>query len=199
MNFDGMVDVTRFFAPDGTAVVREEHDFDFDGRLDQISYYEAGAVVRTELDTNFDNVIDTWLWCSRTGMLERSERDRRHNGRADTWEQFDEGVITEARYDENNDGNPDRWEVFTTGVLTQVRRDSNADGEADQSEDVPAETAGSAEPALSCDGVERAVSTSGGSEPPPPAAPLTEPTAAPTSDAAPTGDATSDTTGSTSP
>jgi hypothetical protein len=30
MNFDGIVDVTRFFAPDGRSVVREEHDFDFD-------------------------------------------------------------------------------------------------------------------------------------------------------------------------
>lgn len=160
MNFDGMVDVTRFFGPDGVTAIREEHDLDFDGRLDQIAYIENGIVARSELDTNFDNVIDTWLWC-QGNLLERSERDRNHNGRPDTWEMFENGLIVEARYDENNDGQPDRWEMFQDGRLSQVRRDTDVDGEADQSEDIPADSAGQQEPALTCDGT----------EPPPPPSP----------------------------
>ncbi|UJR81182.1 hypothetical protein [Sandaracinus amylolyticus] len=170
MNFDGMIDVTRFFAEDGSTPIREEHDFDFDGRLDQISYLENGVVVRSELDTNFDNVIDTWLWCEGN-LLSRSERDRRHGGRPDTWEEFESGVLHEARYDENNDGQPDRWEVFERGRLTQIRRDTDVDGQPDQTEDIPADSAGQAETPMTCDGSEVAAVE----EPPapPPAAPAT--------------------------
>src|SRR5690242_16969495 len=34
MNFDGKVDVRRFYAADGQTVAFEQHDYDFDGRLD---------------------------------------------------------------------------------------------------------------------------------------------------------------------
>lgn len=148
MNFDAIVDVTRFFGPDGHTVVREEHDFDFDGRLDQVSYYEGGVITRAELDTNFDNEFDTWLWCEGN-LMHRSERDRRHRGRADTWEYFTDGVITEARYDNNNDGDPDRWEMFEGGRLTEVRQ--MHEGEI-RSEMIPEEARGSAEDPLTCDG-----------------------------------------------
>jgi hypothetical protein len=169
MNFDGIIDITRFFGPDGRTVVREEHDFDFDGRLDQISYFENGQIVRNELDTNFDNRIDTWLWCNNN-LLERSERDRRHNGRADTWEVFQAGVISEARYDENNDGNPDRWEVFTGGVLTQIRR-ADPDGVGPPlAEEIPREAAGGVQATLSCDGSQV---TAAAPAPPAPPAPVT--------------------------
>jgi hypothetical protein len=168
MNFDGMIDITRFFAEDGVTIVREEHDFDFDGRLDQISYFENGEIVRSELDTNFDNRIDTWLWCG-SNLLQRSERDRRHNGRPDTWEFFDAGLITEARYDENNDGQPDRWEIFVGGRLTQVRRE-NPNGGEPLVEEIPASAAGGVQAVLTCDGSEPPVSPAPPA-PPPPAAP----------------------------
>ncbi|MBN8615994.1 MAG: hypothetical protein J0L92_35715, partial [Deltaproteobacteria bacterium] len=171
MNFDGMVDITRFFDEDGRTIVREEHDFDFDGRLDQISYFENGEIVRSELDTNFDNRIDTWLWC-QSNLLERSERDRRHNGRPDTWEFFQAGLITEARYDENNDGEPDRWEMFTTGRLSQVRRE-NPNGGDPLVEDIPSDSAGGTQEVLTCDG----------STPPAAPAPAAPATPAPTAPA----------------
>jgi hypothetical protein len=150
MNFDGLVDVTRFFGPDGS-IVQEEHDFDFDGRIDQISYFEGGRLVRKELDTNFNNRIDTWVWCDGA-LVERQERDRHHTGRVDTWEFFERGVLREARYDDNNDGQPERWELFQAGRLFEIRRDTNLDGEADQREEIPRESAGERETALTCDG-----------------------------------------------
>lgn len=156
MNFDGVVDITRFFGTDG-AIVQEEHDFDFDGRIDQIAYFEGGELARKELDTNFDNRIDTWVWCAGR-LLERQERDRHHMGRVDTWEMFERGVLTEARYDDNNDGQPERWELFRAGRLVEVRRDTNLDGDPDQREDIPRDSAGERETALTCDG----------SAPPPP-------------------------------
>jgi hypothetical protein len=156
MNFDGMVDITRFF-DDHHRIVQEEHDFDFDGRLDQIAYFEHGDLVRKELDTNFDNSIDTWVWCDGR-MLDRQERDRHHNGHVDTWEFFRHGVLREARYDDNNDRRPERWELFREGRLYEVRRDADLDGRPDQREQIPTDSAGQAETPLTCDG----------SAPPPP-------------------------------
>lgn len=160
MNRDGIVDVTRFFDASG-ATIREEHDFDFDGRIDQISYFENGQIVRAELDTNFDNRIDTWLWCDANRLV-RSERDRRHRGRPDTWEFFDAGLITEARYDENNDGETDRWETFRDGVLVEIRT-ANPNGGDPLVDEI----------ALNESGGRQAVRTCDGSEPPAPPAPAT--------------------------
>ena len=75
MNFDGKFDVERFYEADGVKIAHERHDFDFDGRLDQLSFFEEGELVRKELDTNFDNTIDTWLWCEG-GWVAKAERDR---------------------------------------------------------------------------------------------------------------------------
>jgi hypothetical protein len=156
MNFDGLVDITRFFG-EGGAIVQEEHDFDFDGRIDQIAYFDGGELARKELDTNFDNRIDTWIWCEGR-LLDRQERERYHNGHVDTWEYFERGILREARYDDNNDRQPERWELFRGGVLYEIRRDTDLDGDADQREEIPRESAGDIEAALTCDG----------SAPPPP-------------------------------
>ena len=80
MNFDGMIDVVRFYESDGVSVAQERHDFDFDGQLDQLSFYQDGKLVRKELDTNFDNTIDTWLWCDG-GWVVKAERDRQRDGK----------------------------------------------------------------------------------------------------------------------
>lgn len=191
LNSDGTVDSTRFFAEDGTTIVREEQDFDFQGDIDQILYFENGHVVRAELDTGYDSRIDTWLWCDNDRIV-RSERDRRHRGRADTWEFYADGLIHEIRHDDNNDGNADRWEVFEGGRLSQIRRDTDLDGEPDSTEDIPEDSRGPAEPARTCDGAEIAALAAAGGETPaatPPAATTpasTEPaTAAPQATGAP--------------
>lgn len=179
MNFDGRVDVTRFYQANGTTVSLEEHDFDFDGRVDQLAYFNAeGVVERKELDTNFDNAIDTWVWCEGA-LMSRVERDRRHRGNVDSWETYDRGHLAEIRYDDNNDGRPEKWEIFAVGRLREVRMDTNEDGEADRVETIPDEAAGPNDEGVSCDG-----SPLPHIEPPPaPPAPAAAPPAA-TEDAA---------------
>jgi hypothetical protein len=83
LNFDGHVDLTRLFDTSGT-VAYEQFDLDFDGKLDQQSFYTGGKLARKELDTNFDRMVDTWVWCDGP-YLGRLERDRHHAGRVDTW------------------------------------------------------------------------------------------------------------------
>ena len=151
MNFDGRVDVSRFYESDGQTPEHELHDFDFDGRLDQISFFQAGQVVRKELDTNFDNVIDSWLWCA-SGLVTRAERARRNNGEPDTWEEYENGYLVQARYDDDNDGSPEKWEVFTAGRLSEIRYDTTGDGEPDRAEEIPNSDAGPPDEPVSCDG-----------------------------------------------
>jgi hypothetical protein len=93
MNFDGRVDVARFYADDGS-VKLEQHDFDFDGRLDEQAHFAAGALKTKELDTNYDGLIDTWLWCNGP-LMERAERARRKAGKVDILESYTNGTLSE--------------------------------------------------------------------------------------------------------
>jgi hypothetical protein len=149
MNFDGKIDVERFYEADGS-VAQERYDFDFDGRLDQLSFYEGGKLVRKELDTDFNNTIDTWLWCA-DGWVTRSERDRQRDGRVDVWEEYEQGLITEAKYDDDNDGRAEKWDTFRGGKLVLTRYDDNGDGQPDRSHDMPLQSMGAADDALRCE------------------------------------------------
>ncbi|MEM7448705.1 MAG: hypothetical protein AAF355_10730 [Myxococcota bacterium] len=150
MNYDGTFDITRFYDLDGVTVLREQHDFDFDGRLDQLSFYQDGQLARKELDTNFDSVIDTWLWCS-SGRVSRAERDRDYNGRPDVWEQYQEGIISEVRYDNDNDGKPERWEIFSGGRLVEMHYDTNADQRPDRRDAVSGDSPLARDEAVFCE------------------------------------------------
>lgn len=105
-NFDGRVDVYRWFDAEG-AVTRVEDDYDFDGRIDVVVTYEHGVPVRDVLDTNFDGITDTWR-DYRNGRVVELRRDANNDARVDTWERFDEaGRLTYAAIDANHDGQPD--------------------------------------------------------------------------------------------
>ena len=97
MNFDGRVDVARFYAGDGS-VKLEQHDFDFDGKLDEQAHFAGGALKTKELDTNYDGLIDTWLWCNGP-FIERAERARRKAGKVDVLESYNNGLLAEIQYD----------------------------------------------------------------------------------------------------
>ena len=150
MNLDGRIDVTRLFDDNGQMVM-EQHDFDFDGRLDQQVFYEAGAMIRKEVDTNFDKLVDTWIWCDGS-FVKHLERDRKHTGFVDTWEDYVSGNLVAIRYDANNDGKPERWEQYRAGHLYQVQLDANLDGQPDDPIPQDGDVGGPAVEAVSCDG-----------------------------------------------
>lgn len=105
-NFDGRVDITRFFDDQGR-VRRVEDDYDFDGKLDVVANYRDGVIVSDILDTNFDGRTDTWREY-QTGRLVRSQRDSNSDGVVDMWEDFDErGNVSRTRTDADGDGRPD--------------------------------------------------------------------------------------------
>lgn len=150
MNMDGRVDVTRLFDSEGQ-IAREQHDFDFDGRLDQQGIYEGGVLVRKELDTNFDKLVDTWVWCDGP-FVERLERDRLHRGQVDSWEHYEGGLVVAIRYDDNSDGAIERWETFKAGRLTMIALDDNRDGEPDTPRQISLSSSTPVVEPVTCDG-----------------------------------------------
>jgi hypothetical protein len=105
-NFDGRVDITRFFDEQGR-VRRVEDDYDFDGKVDVVALYREGEVTEDVLDTNFDGRTDTWR-NYRGGRVATSMRDSNSDGVVDLWEDFDErGTLVRTRSDADGDGQPD--------------------------------------------------------------------------------------------
>jgi hypothetical protein len=105
-NFDGRVDIIRFFDDQGRPT-RVEDDYDFDGRIDVVATYENGVIVSDMLDTNFDGRTDTWR-DYENGHVSEMRRDTNSDGRVDTWERFDErGRLIYTGLDTNGDGEPD--------------------------------------------------------------------------------------------
>lgn len=128
MNFDGRMDLLRFYGDDGEATRLETHDFDFDGRVDELALFVGGERVRAEIDTDFDDLMDLYMWCEH-GNATRVQRRRVRRDRVDTWETYTDGLLTEAKYDEDGDGEPDRFEHYREGRLHSEDIDRNADGE----------------------------------------------------------------------
>jgi hypothetical protein len=173
LNLDGHVDLMRKMSANGQ-VELEQHDLDFDGRLDQEAFFEKGALARKELDTNFDRWIDTWVFCDGP-FIAKLERDRHRVGKVDTWEEYTKGQLTRVRYDDDGDGRVERWELYRNGKLYEIAYDPNTDGVADRTQrDMP--ESGVGVDAVSCNGF-----------PLPPAPEEDEPPALPPSTATSTG------------
>lgn len=106
-NFDGRVDIYRWFDPATGFVTRVEDDYDFDGRIDVVGTWANNQPSRDILDTNFDGRTDTWR-DYQNGRISELRRDSDGDGRVDTWERFDStGAAIYSAVDANHDGEPD--------------------------------------------------------------------------------------------
>ncbi|MBI4815722.1 MAG: hypothetical protein HY791_05680 [Deltaproteobacteria bacterium] len=106
LNWDGRVDVCRFFEVTGKAK-REEADLDYDGKIDEVSDYTDGVVTM-------------------------KKRDRDHDGRPDIIRRYDRGRLAAKEMDTNGDGDMDRFEEWKDGRMERVGDDQNHDGKVDR-------------------------------------------------------------------
>jgi hypothetical protein len=105
LDFDGDVDVRRYFNEQGT-VVREEMDLDFDGQFDAIDYYSDGNLYRRDMALNFEGKPSIIKYYS-ANKLTRKERDTNADGKIDTVEFFEDGKLIRTGYDRDGDEKPD--------------------------------------------------------------------------------------------
>ena len=108
LNFDGKVDSFLYFDDAGN-LRRRESDFDRDGLIDEIGYYEAGKIVRKDRETNLDGKLDTWDTYENEKIAKR-ERDTNADGKVDQWWTFPDASKLECPIvatDQSGDGRPD--------------------------------------------------------------------------------------------
>ena len=147
LNGDGTKDVVRFYNDEGRPL-REEADRDFDGQMDEISYFEQGRVQRMENDTNHDGRIDAKTFYER-GQPVRTERDTA--GRStdtewhpDRWEYFDNGRMVRVGADLDGDSVVDRWDRDDS-QRRQAEEEAPAAAENQTDGGVPADAAAAAD------------------------------------------------------
>jgi hypothetical protein len=134
LNHDGKPDLYEYFDASGQ-IRRREADYDDNGVIDAIEYYENGKLVRREYDTTGQRRIDTWdFFDPATGKRVRRERDTTNDGRVDQWWTWAGDKLT-IQVDKNGDGQPDPAETLVIG--------GDAGGPLAPSPPAPASDAGS--------------------------------------------------------
>ena len=107
LNHDAKIDVWRYFNEETGAVVKEDLDLDFDNKVDRVDYFIGGAVRRSEFDFQFDEKPDVIKSYDEIGQLIAVELDQNGDGLIDYWEYYRNGVIEKVEKDTNKDGKPD--------------------------------------------------------------------------------------------
>jgi hypothetical protein len=133
-----------------------KYDADGDGEVDTWSYMDGAQIVRIEIDTNDDAVLDRWEYYRPDGQLEKVGSSRRQNGNPDSWayygnggsiarlelaiqasgtvdriEHYENGLIVRAEEDTTGDGTIDKWEVYDGPRLASVAFDTTERGYPD--------------------------------------------------------------------
>lgn len=113
LNADGAKDVIRYYNDEGRPM-REEADRNFDGRMDEVTYFQDGQVVRKEVDTDANGIVDLKTYFEG-GKPQRAEADLA--GRSTTtewkpnrWEYFEADRMVRMGTDLDGDGRVDRWD-----------------------------------------------------------------------------------------
>lgn len=68
----------------------EAVDHNHDGRMDNFYFYRNGVLVRQEIDTNYDDSIDLWIYMYDGVRVRGYERDTNHDGTPDLIRDFSE-------------------------------------------------------------------------------------------------------------
>jgi hypothetical protein len=107
-----------------------------DGKPDAWAYAGAsGRIERIDASSVRDeSKIDRWEYYGpplpgrSEEELKRVEQDTNGDGRKDTWEAYEGGVLKRAEFDENADGVPDRRLTYAAGGLVLVESEPDGRG-----------------------------------------------------------------------
>jgi hypothetical protein len=119
LNRDTKIDVWRFFDDSG-AVIKEELDLDFDGKIDATDHYLNGIVRRREVDFQFDEGTDIWKHFDEKGALMLIEADQSGDGQIDYWEHYTNSVIERIEKDTDGDTKPDIFKRSGDADFTKI-------------------------------------------------------------------------------
>ncbi len=88
-NFDGKID-SRLSLDEFKLSIYEETDYNLDGVMDNFYYFESGNVIRQEVDSNYDQKIDVWVYITNNGKsISKYEKDLNFDGVIDKVKEFE--------------------------------------------------------------------------------------------------------------
>lgn len=128
LNFDGVIDAYSYFDASGQ-LRRRENDYDKDGQIDEISTFKGGQIAEKDQSTALAQHLDTWDFY-QAGALVRTERDSNGDGVIDQWWEYPKPGCPLIHADVNNDGRPDPGATIDyckeTGYVPPERADKAA-------------------------------------------------------------------------
>jgi hypothetical protein len=111
LNADGKKDVVRYYNDEGRPM-REEADRNFDGMMDEVTYFQDGQIVRKEVDSDANGIVDLKTFFD-AGKPQRAEADLAGRSTASEWK-------------------PNRWEYFEANRMVRMGTDLDGDGRVDR-------------------------------------------------------------------
>jgi hypothetical protein len=81
----------RITYDDRGKVLREELDYNRDGKMDTFYYYKEGVLQRVEIDSKYVGKVDIWVYLMEGKYIQRYERDTTGSGKADFVRDFGKG------------------------------------------------------------------------------------------------------------
>lgn len=105
LNFDGTMDSWIYYDEQGR-IRRRESDYDRDGRVDEVMLFRAGVVAEKHRATMLTGKLDTWEYY-KAGALARTERDSNGDTIVDQWWEYPRAGCPVIHADVNSDGRPD--------------------------------------------------------------------------------------------
>jgi antitoxin component YwqK of YwqJK toxin-antitoxin module len=125
---DGKIDRWEYYDDKG-ALLKVGFSRKNDGVADAWAFSRAdGTVARIEISSKGDEKkLDRWEWYEG-GALVRAEEDTNGDGRPDKWETYEAGAVKTAALDENGDGRPDRRLTYAAGALVLIESDPDPSG-----------------------------------------------------------------------
>ena len=153
MNHDKGVDLWKFYKTKQALdedkptliLLRKEIDANFDGRIDNILYYNDNEeLIREELDLDFDGFVELIRYYSGSviAKVEYYTTDASHflidikgsePGFPNMTKSYRSGILTREEVDADLDGKPERITIYdATGKIMQQGRDGNHDGEIEE-------------------------------------------------------------------
>lgn len=88
-NHDGKID-SKLALDRMNLSVLEETDYNLDGIMDNFYYFDNGFVVRQEVDSNYDQKVDIWVYITNDGKsISKYEKDLDFDGEVDKIKEFE--------------------------------------------------------------------------------------------------------------
>lgn len=113
----------------GNRVVRIEVDTDEDGLVDRWEHYAPDqTLTRVGFSRARDGYEDAWSYADASGQITRIEISATRDGRVTRTEHFADARLTRVEEDADQDGHIDRWEAYEAGRLTQLSFDTSGAG-----------------------------------------------------------------------